>query len=125
MKIEEQFSCLPPLYHLLFDFSFFKSFSKNGLTALMVAVQNGNYRTVEALLDLGADIYAVDKVRHTVQYSAVQYSTVQYSTVQCSTVQYSTVQYSTVQYSTVQYSRLFYYLRMSDSMTGIRVILTH
>ena len=33
----------------------------------MIAVQNGYFRTVEALLDLGADIHAVDKVRHTAQ----------------------------------------------------------
>ena len=52
----------------------------------MIAVQNGNYRTVEALLEMGADIHAVDKVQHTVrtvQYSTVQYSTVQYNTLSC------------------------------------------
>ena len=66
---------LPVFYPLLSICAF-----KNGYTALMIAVQNGYYRTVEALLEMGADIHAVDKVRHTVR--TVQYSTVQYSTVQ-------------------------------------------
>jgi Ankyrin repeat len=59
---EGRFSHLPVFYPLLSLYT-----TKNGYTALMIAVQNGYYRTVEALLEMGADIHAVDKVRKTAQ----------------------------------------------------------